>query len=789
MGNPTLPEPYARRGQRSRFKLPVPARLLFTVFACALILQVFILPRYISHESPSTFRLSELHLNRLHNGLQKCRELNTPPTQYDFPTPSRVNPRWNAFTGQKKTVILRNATLFDGKSVVGDVDIEFSKGVIVSVSALASVNSVSSGATLIDLHGKYVTPGLIDMHSHHLAGPWPPLSANDDVNEVNPASGPLTPFVRIQDSIKPDDVATTIIASGGITSSLILPGSANIMGGEGIMVKNLLRSGPNGEEVVEELLLEHGVPHAERRRFMKMACGENPRKVYHHTRMGNAWTFRHHMERAKELMGKQDEWCAAAAVAGESGDDAAIAALLNDKGGLPEELELESSVAMLRGKIGINVHCYEPEDFEDMLLHSKEFKFRIQAFHHALSAWKVPELLKDSEENITVATFSTFGFYKKEAYEANLWAGKVLSDHGVPVAYKSDHGDQMLNAKYLLFQAATAHSFHLPHDLALQSVTSVPAKSLALDHRIGYVRPGYDADIVVWDSHPLSLGATPLQVYIDGRATLDPSKVEESLPSVSNQKAPEEPKMRLNMAPDVRNEACNKIDDSQSKVVITGITKSYVHRTKSSLSNEKMTLVLEAGELVCFDTPRNCLSSAVGGQTVDLQNGHVLPGLTAVTTALGMFEISAEDRTSDGTISRNSEAVDPESVVYAKHGIHLEGRSFQRARMGGITRAISAPISGGFQGGVSVGFKTSGKQTILDGGIFKDDVALHFTLGQRAKGDSTPTVSSAVEKLRRILVQNKGKDNIYGNAEKGRLPVVVHAENKVSCPFEVLSRP
>lgn len=136
---------------------------------------------------------------------------------------------------------------------------------------------------------------------------------------------------------------------------------------------------------------------------MKMACGENPRSAYGHTRMGNAYIFRHHMERTKELVEKQDIWCLSAAAARESGDSGSIAALVNPsssvtKGGLPEELELESSAAMLRGKIGVNVHCYEPEDFEDMILHSKEFGFRIQAFHHALSAWKVPEMLKDSGE-------------------------------------------------------------------------------------------------------------------------------------------------------------------------------------------------------------------------------------------------------------------------------------------------------------------------------------------------------------------------------------------------------
>ena len=125
----------------------------------------------------------------------------------------------------------------------------------------------------------------------------------------------------------------------------------------------------------------------------------------------------------------------------ENGDSYTIATLVkndsSNKGELPEELKLDSSVAMLRGKIGINIHCYEPEGFENMILHSKEFGFRIQAFHHALSARKVPELIKNSRYNITIATFAEFGLYKQEGYEANLWAGKILAKHGVPVAYKS----------------------------------------------------------------------------------------------------------------------------------------------------------------------------------------------------------------------------------------------------------------------------------------------------------------------------------------------------------------
>ncbi len=220
---------------------------------------------------------------------------------------------------------------------------------------------------------------------------------------------------------------------------------------------------------MEELLLEHGIPIDERHRYMKMACGENPKGVYGHNRMGNAWVLRKHLGRAKELLERQDTSVRRRDAA--SGRDIAAQRHFLEQmgGGFPEELELESTVGLLRGRVAMHNHCYEPHDMETMLRISKEFGFRVRAFHHALAAWEVPEMLKEYGQNVTVATFAEFGLYKWEAYDANLYAGKILNDHGVPVAYKSDHSDAPCNAKYLLSQAAVAHSFHLPADVALKA--------------------------------------------------------------------------------------------------------------------------------------------------------------------------------------------------------------------------------------------------------------------------------------------------------------------------------
>ncbi|RAO69059.1 uncharacterized protein BHQ10_005071 [Talaromyces amestolkiae] len=725
-------------------------------------------------------QLAQSQWDRLDEHLAKCEEYNKPSLSYSFPVPAnRSNPRWNAVSGQSQTTVLRNVTLFDGDSISAKpVDIIFKEGVVRSISP-TSANEIEIDSNTIVRHynGEFVTPGLVDMHSHHLAYNWPILSVSADENEVNPETGPLTPMVRSLDSLKPYDIATTIIASGGVTTSLILPGSANIMGGEAFPVKNLLRAGEHGEEVVEDMLLEHGIPKQDRRRYLKMACGENPRRVYHHTRMGNAWKFRQHMARAKDLRENQDAWCAAATTARQNRDTSAAASLLADgpagKGGLPEELEFDSTIAMLRGKININVHCYEPEDFEDMLLHSKEFGFHIQAFHHALSAWKVPELIKNSGQNITVATFAEFSLYKVEGYEGNLQAGKILAEHGVPLAFKSDHVEPNTNAKYLLTQAATAHAFGLPEILALQSVTSVPARSLEVDHRVGYTKPGYDADLVVWNAHPLSAGASPLQVYIDGRPTLE-EKLERSEPA-----RVQKPEMRAEAAPEDVEAFCSE-SKQDITVLITGISTSYLENTHIKQSSEgNLTMVLANGKIDCLGQHDQCVSTKSFDKVISLRNGHVLPGLTTVSSGLGIIEIESEKSTSDGVGDSNANIYDPESAVYAKYGIHFEGKAFDRARIGGVTRSITYPYSKGFLRGVSTGFKIAEGSNVLNGGIYKDDVALHFVVGQKAKGSSqTPTVSKSVSALRRILSENKAKDTLYGKAADGKIAVVVHTDNK-----------
>jgi imidazolonepropionase-like amidohydrolase len=250
---------------------------------------------------------------------------------------------------------------------------------------------------------------------------------------------------------------------------------------------------------------------------------------------------------------------------------------------------------------------------------------------------------------------------------------------------------------------------------------------------VGFVQPGYDADIVVWDSNPLSVGATPRQVYIDGRATLDTAKVADSASMATESRIFKAPKQRRVISSEVT-KFCEQQVSEGGKLVITGIRESFLdHATPESGTSGNSSMIIENGKTVCFGDKCAEIDTS-NAAFVHLENGYVSPGLTAVSVSLGLIEIPSEGATTDGDLGSDASSSDPKNVVYAKYGVHLEGKNFKRARIGGITRAISAPTGGGLFGGVSVGIKTKEQKVLsLDDGIFKDEVALHVQIGQASK--------------------------------------------------------
>lgn len=290
-------------------------------------------------------------------------------------------------------------------------------------------------------------------------------------------------------------------------------------------------------------------------------------------------------------------------------------------------------------------------------------------FHHAHETYLVPDLLKSAwpgNDSATpaVAIFSTNGRYKREAWRGSDYAGKILSEQGIDVIYKSDH--PVTDSRHVLYQAQQGHHFGLPAHLALASVSSTPARRAGFDHRIGYMRRNYDADVVLWSSHPLSLGATPQQVWIDGI----PQIVESFPPAAPTEEertrknGPPQASLPKNFDPTREQEDDDfgflnpgeskhakgpSLVDSVKFVDVAEMILPVENRAELvSLAEEKG--VRPPFEVVVEDGRISCLSETckTGRRTrvVNLRGGSLLPTLTSFGAALGLTEIIAVRSTS-----------------------------------------------------------------------------------------------------------------------------------------------
>ena len=284
---------------------------------------------------------------------------------------------------------------------------------------------------------------------------------------------------------------------------------------------------------------------------------------------------------------------------------------------------------------------------------SNEFKFHIAAFHHAHEAYLVPDLLRQvyGDEPPVIAIFATNARYKREAYRGSEFAATILTEEGFDVAFKSDH--PVLNSRYLAYEAAQGHHYGLNYTKALASITTIPAKATGLDHRLGYVREGYDADLVVWDSFPLALGATPKQTYIDGIAQiLSPHSVSKPAEAQEISKAgkwkEEAAEALLTRGdPDLRAKKTTK------NIIFTNVADNFLPAFSAKKASAVGTVIVEGGKIVCAgDCER---TAGIDFEIVDLNGGSVAPGLVVTGGTLGLNEITQEKSTSDGVSSAAGE--------------------------------------------------------------------------------------------------------------------------------------
>ncbi|KAH7908517.1 hypothetical protein BJ138DRAFT_1068672 [Hygrophoropsis aurantiaca] len=681
-------------------------------------------------------------------------------------------------------VLLKNATIWTADSTSDTLvngDILLARGLIKAVGDVP-LHMLDEFANLevINVHGAWVTPGIVDLHSHIGVGSAPELDGASDTNSVK---APILPWLRSIDGLNTHDASYELARSGGVTTAQILPGSANNIGGQAFVIK--LRDTP--ERSTSSMLLEP--PHTlytnastvdstepPRWRHMKHACGENPSRVYSQNRMDTGWNFRQAYDTARKIRDAQDAFCAKVE-AGEWDDDYAA----EGAEAYPEDLQWEALVDVLRGKVRLAVHCYEAVDLDGIVRLTNEFKFPVASFHHAGETYLVPDLLKKTWGGVpTIALFASNFRKKREAYRGSEFAPRVLAEHGIPVVMKSDH--PVVNSRYLLNEAAQAHYYGLNASLALQSVTSTPAAALGMGHRIGTIREGYDADIVVWDSHPLSLGATPQQVYIDGIAQL-PSPFISSKPFPSFQSPPRTPNFDAEAAEAVQHEGLPPLDPrklvDRAVFVNVGalwtrlggdIVKILGPETKAA----EHQVVIENGRIICWGTCSSYTSNT-DFETIDLQGGTIAPGLTTYGSPIGLSEIRLEPSTNDGVV-HNPLSTSPapslvgNTIMRAVDGLQFGGRNTLLAYRGGVTTAVTAP-TGSFIQGVSAAFAV-GAQSVLHDGVVKSDAALHVTIG---RGGSA-SIGTQIAALRALLFGNDG-GQILDQVRNGSAPLVVTVDS------------
>ncbi|WP_342330131.1 amidohydrolase family protein [Pedobacter sp. FW305-3-2-15-E-R2A2] len=389
----------------------------------------------------------------------------------------------NASPLKQETVLLKNATVWtnEKEGILQNADVLLENGKIKSVGK----NLSAGNAKVIDATGKHITPGLIDEHSH--------IAGTGGINEGAQSS---SAEVRIADIINSEDVNIYRQLAGGVTTSQILHGSANPVGGQAQLIK--LRWGKLPEEL----------KFAGSDGFIKFALGENVKQSnfgsgarFPVTRMGVEQSFVDQFTRAKEYK-------AAMAVKGSA---------------VRRDLELDAIVEILDNKRFITCHSYVQSEINMLMNVADSLGFKINTFTHILEGYKVADKMK--ARGINASTFSDWWAYKMEVAEAIPYNGKIMHNVGITTAFNSDDAEM---ARRLNQEAGKAVLYGgVPEEDALKFVTLNPAKMLHIDNKVGSIKAGKDADVVIWSAHPLSIYAKAEQTFVDGISYWDINRDEQ----------------------------------------------------------------------------------------------------------------------------------------------------------------------------------------------------------------------------------------------------------------------
>ncbi len=417
----------------------------------------------------------------------------------DAPYPSTYRPL------PSRPTLIRNATVLTAAGpVIEGGSVLMADG---KVAAVGREVEAPADAVVVDATGKWVTPGVIDIHSHLGVYPSPGVEAHSDGNE---ATSPVTAEVWAEHSVWPQDPQFPLALAGGVTAMQVLPGSANLIGGRSVTLKNV------PARTVQAMKFP-GAPYG-----LKMACGENPKRVYGgrnrspSTRMGNVAGYREAFLEARQYRERWERYRNE-----RNGGDNGGGGGDNDRNGdrAPEvDLGLETLAGVLAGEILVQNHCYRADEMAVMLDLGREFGFEIAAFHHAVEAYKVADLL--AQAGTCGAMWADWWGFKMEAWDGireNIALVDAAPGGCAIVHSDSADGIQRLNQEAAKAMAAGVRAgIAVTREQAIRWITINPARAMGIADRTGSLEPGKMADVVVWSGDPFSVYAKADQVYVDG---------------------------------------------------------------------------------------------------------------------------------------------------------------------------------------------------------------------------------------------------------------------------------
>jgi imidazolonepropionase-like amidohydrolase len=543
------------------------------------------------------------------------------------------------------------------------------------IAAVGGSNTaIPSGAEIVEAKGRFVTPGIIDAHSHIAA------------ESINEGGTTVSSMTGIEDVLDPTDVSIYRDLAGGLTVANVLHGSANPIGGKNQVIK--LRWGKDARGLIFD-----GAPPG-----IKFALGENPKDMrqfgqtgprrYPITRAGVEFVIRDAFSRAKVYQRERQEYDRRK----RAGEDVPMPR---------RDLQLEPLVEILEGKRLVHSHTYRADETLMLMRLAEEMGFKIATFQHVLEGYKVADEM--AKHGAGGSTFSDWWAYKVEAEDAIPYNAAVMHRRGVLVSVNSDSAE---HARRLNTEAAKSmHWGGLTEDEALSLVTINPARQLKIDARVGSLEAGKDADVVIWNKHPLSTYAIVDRVYIDGQQYYDRLAEEQRLTDASKEKTtltsaegrPQSPGPQKAQTPRMSSSP----DDTFGSVApaaareqapltgpVTAITNARIFPI-SGPAIERGTLVIRGNRIEAIGAN---VAVPAGAQVIDAKGSEVYPGFIDARTSLGLNEPGPRG------FEDTNEMLEINASVKAQVAYQSDSEAIPVARVNGITTAAVVP-SGGLIGG------------------------------------------------------------------------------------------